>query len=72
MNGYDETIPWPKNMPRALRKSAKRLDIYNRKKELEIFLALEQEKMEMLVKTAEIERKITPDDADIILTKLGL
>lgn len=72
MNGYDETIPWPEGMPKELRKSAKRLDMYNRKKDLEVFLALEQEKMEMLAKSAEIEGSITEDDVDVILTKLGL
>lgn len=72
MNGYDETIPWPENMPRTLRKSAKRLDIYNRKEDLMAFMAREQEHMEMLAKTAEIEHSITPEETDVILAKLGL
>lgn len=71
-NGYDETIPWPKNMPPRLAKSAKRLDIYNKKENLLTFFCLEQERMEMLAKSAEISQKITPQETDVILTKLGL
>ena len=72
MNGYDETIQWPKNLPPRLAKSAKRLDIYNKRDRLLIFFCLEQERMEMLAKTAEITNEITPEETDLILDKLGL
>lgn len=72
MNGYDESIPWPKNLPPRLAKSAKRLDIYNKKEDLSVFFCLEQERMEMLAKTAEITDEITSEETDVILTKLGL
>lgn len=72
MNGYDEELPWPENMPKDLQKSAKRLDIYNKNPKLEVYLCLEQEHMEALAKTAEIEEKITENELDVILTKIGL